>query len=201
MKKLAALILVSFVMFAAACSAVAPAPAAPATPAAPAAPTPLPTKQPITINPDTSAEPAATIDPSIEWNGPQFNIVNSEGEDVNIATLAGKPIILNVWATWCPPCVEELPYFQTAYESLAEQVNFVMLSTDSSLETALQFAEENNYTFPVYFDAYLGCANYYNITAIPTTITFDAAGNQIENHLGGLSEDAFHELMDRMLGE
>lgn len=174
--------------------------AAPAT-EPPAGNEPLGTKKPVTLEPGATGEPVATVGPDAVWNGPQFNILNAAGEEVNIASLAeGRPMLINIWATWCPPCVGELPHFQAQYLAHGDEIAFVMVSLDDSLATATDFAAANGYTFPLYYDVYTSCAEYYNVSYIPCTVYIDADGNMIDSVVGGLDEDSLQTIIDGLLG-
>ena len=81
-----------------------------------------------------------------------FTMTDRDGKEVSLSDYAGKPVIVNFWATWCGPCKEELPYFEEAYEKYGEQIQFLMVDlSDGYAETpenAIAFAEEHGY--PVY---------------------------------------------------
>ena len=102
-------------------------------------------------------------------------------------------MIVNFWATWCPPCRSELPFFEDAYRSLGDSVTFLMVDlTDGSRETTDNvklFLEENGYTFPVYYDTLGSASNAYGIYSIPQTVCVDADGNLVASHTGALTEE------------
>jgi thiol-disulfide isomerase/thioredoxin len=73
------------------------------------------------------------------------------GEKTNIAKFAGKVVFVNLWATWCPPCIAEMPSIQKLYKQVdTTQVKFVMISLDEEPEKAKKFIARKEYTFPVY---------------------------------------------------
>ena len=65
--------------------------------------------------------------PPISGTAPDFAVLNASGKQVELSDYFGKPIVVNLWATWCPPCKAELPYFDNAYNRYG-QVQFLMVN-------------------------------------------------------------------------
>ncbi len=124
---------------------------------------------------------------------PDFVVYDAEGKEVKLSDFKGKPVLINFWASWCPPCQGEMPDFQAEYLKEKDNVVFLMVDlTDGKRETrqtAQQFLTEKNYTFPVYFDEKASAANAYQISSIPTTVLVDAEGNLLKRHIGSVSEE------------
>ena len=90
---------------------------------------------------------------------PDFTVYDFQGNEVSLSDFRGKPVVLNFWASWCGPCKREMPDFESIYQELGEDVEFMMVNvTDGSRETrdsAAEFIAGEGYTFPVYYDSQL----------------------------------------------
>ncbi len=81
-----------------------------------------------------------------------FTLVDQSGQLVKFDEFKGQTVFMNVWATWCPPCVAEMPDIHDLYEKMENQesVDFVLISLDDDFDKARQFVERKNYRFPIY---------------------------------------------------
>lgn len=122
---------------------------------------------------------------------PDFTMTDKDGNEVQLSNFAGKPMVLNFWASWCGPCQMEMPDFEEMYKQYGEEVQFVMVNmTDGSQETvdsATQFITEKGYTFPVYYDTKMEGAYYYSVYSLPTTYFIDAEGYVTASNKGMIS--------------
>jgi thiol-disulfide isomerase/thioredoxin len=147
-----------------------------------------------TQTPTEPSEPDAT-EPNIA--APDFTVLDREGNPVKLSDFAGKPVVLNFWASWCGPCKSEMPDFQEAWEKYDGKVVFMMVNcTDGSRETmdgALEFISEQGYTFPVYFDTTYEAAIAYGANSIPMTFFIDEGGNLIAYGQGALSAETLEK--------
>lgn len=106
-----------------------------------------------------------------------------EGNIVSLSEFKGKVIFMNFWATWCPPCVAEMPAIDKLHEEMGDEVAFVMLSRDQNFDTAVAFKEKKDYGLPIYELAGPLPAMYQS-SALPTTFVIDAEGNLALTHKG-----------------
>ncbi len=127
---------------------------------------------------------------------PDFTMLDMDGNEVTLASFFGKPIILNFWASWCGPCKMEMPELQEFYEKYGEDIHFLLVSVDDSLDTAKAFIQDAGYTFPVYFDNTSSGAYTYGASSIPLTFFIDAEGNLVAYYMGAMSEDILRQGVD-----
>ncbi|MGV3504100.1 MAG: TlpA family protein disulfide reductase [Adhaeribacter sp.] len=116
-----------------------------------------------------------------------YNLVmrNLQGQTLSMDSLKGKVIFLNLWATWCPPCLAEMPGIQDLYEKMpSDQIAFVMLSLDEDPAKAKKFVDRKGYTFPVYTPAGQLPSGYRAGNVIPTTFVISPEGKVVVQKSG-----------------
>lgn len=132
-----------------------------------------------------------------------FTVTDGDGNEVRLSDSFGQPIILNFWATWCPPCRSELPAFDRAHNQYKAEVKFMMIDlTDGyreEVDSVKKFVSDNGYTFPVYYDMKGRAANAYNAYSIPLTVAIDTYGNVYKTHLGAMDETSLEDLVRSLL--
>lgn len=127
--------------------------------------------------------------PSIE-TAPNFTAQTVYGDTVSLDDYRGQLVMLNFWATWCPPCRAEMPLLQSAYEQL-EGMGFTILAVNNS-ETLAQvtpFVESYGLTFPVLMDEQATVQRQFNITGYPTSMFLDPDGDVYAVHSGMINAD------------
>jgi len=126
-----------------------------------------------------------------------FTVYRQSGEAVTLSDYIGTPIVINFWATWCPPCVVEMPHF-SKLDGETDDVLFFMVSlTDGVAETpekVEKYLNDSGLTFKnVLLDLDGQAKREYEITAIPTTVFINDKGSIIGSHLGTLTEDQLRQ--------
>jgi thiol-disulfide isomerase/thioredoxin len=117
--------------------------------------------------------------------GAGFQMVGLDGKTVSFESLRGKVVFVNIWATWCPPCIAEMPNIQRLYEKVgSDKIAFVMLSVDEAgMEKVKKFIAKKGYTFPVYMPASQFPQEFYS-NAIPTTFIISPEGKIVARQEG-----------------
>lgn len=137
---------------------------------------------------------------SVETPAPDFTVYDLDGNEVRLSDYIGKPVILNFWASWCGPCKMEMPDFQSKYQELGEEIQFLMINmTDGSRETtdsASAFISEQGYTFPVFYDTDSDAAIAYGAYSLPTTYFIDAEGNAVARASGAIDAETLQTGID-----
>jgi len=132
-------------------------------------------------------------------------LTDKDGNEVTLYSFAGKPVIINFWATWCPWCVYEFPAYQKLFEQYGDQIVFIMADQcDGYAETpekALAWLEENGYTFPPYFDTVNYAYRNFGWSGIPGSVFIRADGTVQLAQLGAMQEEALFAAAEALLKE
>ena len=135
---------------------------------------------------------------------PDFTVLDKDGNTVRLSDKFGKPIVINFWATWCPPCKQELPDFDKLCKEYGDRIVFMMVNlTDGYRDTVdgtKRFVSGKGYTFPVYFDTKDNAASAYNVSSIPQTTFIDAKGNIYTTRIGAMNEATLRIYLNALLG-
>jgi len=129
------------------------------------------------------------IDPPREL--PAFTVGTMNDGNSSLKDVAGKVVLLNFWATWCPPCRVEMPSMQTLYDQLKNlPFTIYAISVGESKNTVSKFIAETKYTFPVYLDPSNRLAGQFASRGIPTSYLLDKQGRAIGGVIGAKMYDS-----------
>ena len=107
-----------------------------------------------------------------------------DGEALSLTAFEGKTLFINVWASWCAPCLAEMPNIHSLYKEVAsDDIVFVMINVDDNVDVARQFVERRGYTFPVYRLTHPLPA-VYDSAVLPTTYVIAPNGKIVTKHAG-----------------
>ena len=123
-----------------------------------------------------------------------------DGGTGTIAGYEGTPLVVNFFASWCPPCVREMPEFQAVFESLDGEVAFLGLSQDQTPEDALALVERTGVTYDVGWDLDLEVYGATESIAMPTTAFVSPSGELLDTFAGILDTEALTGLIENVLG-
>jgi len=116
---------------------------------------------------------------------PAFAMQDIDGKTVNLQSLKGKKVFVNLWASWCPPCRREMPSIEKLAKAAdKDKVAFVLISLDDDFDKAKAFAKRQRLSLPIYYPAE-SLPSLFNVQAIPTTFIFDEEGNLFHRIDGG----------------
>ncbi len=137
---------------------------------------------------------------------PEFTLTDQYGNTHSLADYRGKIVFLNFWATWCPPCREELPYIEELHQEYSSQddpdvvflgVTFPGLDNEQDVEGVTEFLSENGYTYPTLMDEGATLMQPYYITAYPTTFIIDPEGYVLGYIPGGMTKDIMEDVIEQ----
>jgi thiol-disulfide isomerase/thioredoxin len=117
-----------------------------------------------------------------------WSLTQDDGKILQFKDLKGKVVFLNFWATWCPPCVAELPEIQRAYEKHGQDVAFVLV-TDQEAGVVKTFMEKHGYELPVHY-LRSGLPEVFNHRSIPTTYILSGDGRIVSRKTGAANWDS-----------
>ncbi len=116
---------------------------------------------------------------------PDFDRQTLEGEDLQLSELKGQVVILDFWARWCQPCMQELPHIQEFWEEVeGEGVLVIGVNQDGSPEVARQVVKDKGLTFPIVFDKNHSIGKDYRVGGIPTLVVIDTQGKVLGRYVG-----------------
>jgi len=127
----------------------------------------------------TDSEPPSPSPPVAdkELLAADFQLQNLDGQTVSLSDFRGKPVLLNFWASWCGPCVYEMPFIQQVHEEWAERGLVVLaVNQGESLSRVNKFLEDRNLSIPVLLDTNNAVGQKYRVVGIPTTYLIDEDG-------------------------
>jgi len=116
-----------------------------------------------------------------DYNMPLLTV---EGEQIYLSEFEGKTIFMNLWATWCPPCIAEMPNIQRLFDDIKDNndIVFVMVSLDQDPQKAWDFVKRKEFTFPVY--SVIAKPRVYDSSVVPTTYVISPQGDIVMEHQG-----------------
>jgi thiol-disulfide isomerase/thioredoxin len=148
------------------------------------------------FNPSEISEEKRDVLHDFDWE-----LSHIDGEIQNLKSSKGKVIVINVWATWCPPCIAEMPSLQSLYTEYQDTVDFYFISQESQ-EKLDRFMRKNKYTFPVYIPQTDAPEQLFT-RALPTTYVIAKDGSVIIQKKGAAdwNGEMMHGVLNRLLKE
>lgn len=147
----------------------------------------------VTTEPEITTEPEVTTEPEPGQSdyepAPDFTVFDALGNPVSLSDMRGKPVVLNFWASWCPPCKAEMPDFDKVYRELGDEVVFMMVNVWDTKDAAEAVINSMGYSFPVYYDLAESAASAYGVESIPQTYFIDKWGGFVAYGIGALTEE------------
>lgn len=134
---------------------------------------------------------------------PSVRVQSLDGTTYDTAAMDGQVVLINFWATWCPPCRTEMPGFETIYRDLhGEGFEILAISLDQGgAEPVQQFARELELTFPMIVDQQRVARAFDGTRVVPTSYLVDRQGRIREHYVGAVAEDDLRNVVEKLLRE
>jgi cytochrome c biogenesis protein CcmG, thiol:disulfide interchange protein DsbE len=136
----------------------------------------------------TQNEPV-TVPVQVNFAAPELTLSDTQGDSHALADYRGQVVLVNLWATWCPPCKEEMPALQTFYDKY-QKSGFVIIGVNDGDPTAdvLKFVNDYELTFPVWLDpTYIATEQAFKTLNLPSSFVIDRDGTTRLMWVGGIS--------------
>lgn len=147
----------------------------------------------IALSPVEGEAVATGAAPQTGFTAPDFTLTTITGERITLSDLQGQAVLVNVWATWCPPCKAEMPAMEKVYNEYKEQ-GFVVLAVNSTYQDTtsgiLPFAAEYGLTFPILLDKTGEVTLDYQVRSLPSSFFINRQGIITEVVIGGPMSEA-----------
>lgn len=147
---------------------------------------------------DPSAVPA-----KVNFPAPELTLTDIQGRSRSLADYRGQVVLVNLWATWCPPCKEEMPALQAFYEKHREHGFIIIAINDGeSKEAVLQFVKEYELTFPVWLDpTYIATEQAFKTLNLPSSFVIDRKGTIRLAWIGGINSRMLDKYVTPLIKE
>ncbi|MEO0115591.1 MAG: TlpA disulfide reductase family protein [candidate division WOR-3 bacterium] len=126
-----------------------------------------------------------------------FTLESMQGDKVTLSALKGKVVILDFWATWCPPCRAAIPKLIELYNKYRNQGLLILGIALDERDKVVKLSKEMEINYPVLFDDKVTSKNY-EIQSIPTLFVIDKKGKQVHKEIG-FSEEGFQEIEEKIV--
>ena len=132
---------------------------------------------------------------------PDFELYLENGDKISSKDLIGKPLVINVWTSWCGYCDIEMPYFNELYLKEKNNITFVMINVTGdrdSKEAAKKYITQRGYSFNIYYDLYLDAISSLDILSYPTTIFVDSDGYIESTIIGMITKETLQNKINKL---
>ncbi len=125
----------------------------------------------------------------VDFSAPALTLIDTQGTPASLADYRGQVVLVNLWATWCPPCKEEMPALETFYNKHKQDGFAIVAINDGDPEAdVLQFIKDYGLTFPVWLDpTYIATEQAFKTLNLPSSFVIDRNGKVVLSWVGGIN--------------
>ena len=127
--------------------------------------------------------------------GANFTLTDLQGQSWTLRDLGGKVVLVNFWATWCPPCLKEMPDLERLYEQFKDQGFVILGISDEDVNKVKPFIAKRNVTYPVLSDPGRKVNELFQINGIPKSFVYDRSGRLVAESIDMRTERQFLEML------
>ena len=128
---------------------------------------------------------------------PDFTLADLHGKSWTLSDLHGKVVLLNFWATWCPPCRKEMPDLEALQNRFTDKELVILGVSDEKAETVRTFLAQKNYTYTILLDPGRSVSKQFEVDGLPKTFVFDRDGNLVAQSMDMRTGKQFLEMLER----
>ncbi len=122
--------------------------------------------------------PDCIVPVSLNGPAPDLALMDSNGAPRELSSLEGNVVLVNLWATWCPPCVAEMPLLERFHQKYSgDGLTLIGVNAGEDQSTVLNFVEQSEITFPIWFDPEESSMKSFQTFTLPTTVVIDRDGD------------------------
>ncbi|CAG0967684.1 glutathione peroxidase [Anaerolineales bacterium] len=144
----------------------------------------------------------STVPVMVDYAAPELNLVDMAGNNVSLRDYTGSVVLVNLWATWCPPCKEEMPALQSFYEKhRSEGFALIGINQEETLEIVKPFVADFGLTFPVWLDENYMAQRMFNTMSLPSSFVIDRNGTVRLMWVGAVSDKFLEKYVTKIIKE
>ncbi|MBI5353929.1 MAG: TlpA family protein disulfide reductase [Chloroflexi bacterium] len=154
-------------------------------------------------NTDTSQSESRSVVPvEVNYPAPELSLQNVSGQNETLTDYQDQVVLVNNWATWCPPCKAEIPTLEAYYKTHKEE-GFVIIGVEAgeTQKDVLTFVQEHDMTYPVWFDLYGAALNAFHNESLPSSYVIDRKGVIRLSWVGEISREMLEKYVTPLLTE
>lgn len=144
----------------------------------------------------------STIPAKVEYPAPQLRLKDLSGNSVSLTDYSGKVVLVNMWATWCPPCKAEMPTLEAFYEKYKNDGFVIVGINDGETRDLVEpFVSEHNLTFPIWLDEHYASEKAFNTANLPSSYVIDRQGTVRLMWIGAISARVLEKYVPDVIKE
>jgi len=144
----------------------------------------------------------STVPVQVDFVSPELTLADLSGKSVSLDDYLGSVVLVNLWATWCPPCKAEMPSLQTFYDNhKADGFVLIGINQEETLEVVTPFVAEFGLTFPVWLDEDYQAQRVFNTASLPSSYVIDRTGRVRLMWIGEISGEFLEKYVTKLIKE